>query len=200
MKSEYQNSWKVYIISEHFLLRLGLKTILEELGVKAEIQEISEWREWTKILNEAAFVIIDMESIPEKERLNFDSLPDKFPKCKVFLLGNGTENKVLLKNFISVKDNQQEILDKFQRFFIEQPDEDEMPKESSVLSEREIEVLKEVSMGYSNKEIADRLFISINTVITHRKNITEKLEIKTIAGLTVYALMNKLIRPEDSQK
>ena len=103
-------------------------------------------------------------------------------------------------DIISVADSQQEILDKFQRFFFEEPDNDDPQNESSVLSDREIDVLKEVSKGYSNKEIADRLFISINTVITHRKKITEKLEIKTIAGLTVYALMNKLIRPEDSQK
>ncbi|MDA3854290.1 MAG: LuxR C-terminal-related transcriptional regulator [Bacteroidales bacterium] len=66
-----------------------------------------------------------------------------------------------------------------------------------LLTEREIEVLCKVAQGKANKEIADKLFISINTVITHRKNITEKLGIKTIAGLTVYAIMNGIINPEE---
>jgi DNA-binding CsgD family transcriptional regulator len=63
----------------------------------------------------------------------------------------------------------------------------------SQLSEREIEILKLIALGYTNKEIGDKLFISIHTVITHRKNITSKLGIKTIAGLTVYAILNKII-------
>lgn len=61
------------------------------------------------------------------------------------------------------------------------------------LSEREIEVLKLVALGYSNKEIAEKLFISIHTVMSHRKNITEKLGIKSISGLTVYAIINNYI-------
>ena len=64
------------------------------------------------------------------------------------------------------------------------------------LTQREKEVLRRVAMGYSNKEIADSLFISIHTVITHRKNITGKLGIKSISGLTVYAIINHLIDPD----
>ncbi len=58
------------------------------------------------------------------------------------------------------------------------------------LSDREIEILVSVAQGLLNKEIADRHNISINTVITHRKNITRKIGIKTVAGLTVYAILN----------
>ncbi len=61
------------------------------------------------------------------------------------------------------------------------------------LTIREKDVIRHVAIGYSNKEIADRLNISIHTVISHRKNITEKLNIRSISGLTVYAIMNKLI-------
>ena len=69
--------------------------------------------------------------------------------------------------------------------------------EKDLLSDREKEVVKEIARGLTNKEIADKLFISVFTVTTHRKNITQKLGIKTIAGLTVYALMNGLISPEE---
>lgn len=61
------------------------------------------------------------------------------------------------------------------------------------LSEREKEILVLVAQGLLNKEIADRCSISVNTVITHRKNITRKTGIKTVAGLTVYAILNGLI-------
>lgn len=63
------------------------------------------------------------------------------------------------------------------------------------LSPREVDVLKCVALGKSNKEIADKLFISIHTVITHRKNITTKLGIKSTSGLTIYAIMEGYIEP-----
>ena len=65
--------------------------------------------------------------------------------------------------------------------------------ESEELSSREKEILVCVAKGMLNKEIADYYNISIYTVITHRKNITRKTGIKTVAGLTVYALLNNLI-------
>ncbi|MFR9602412.1 MAG: helix-turn-helix transcriptional regulator [Rikenellaceae bacterium] len=61
--------------------------------------------------------------------------------------------------------------------------------EKDVLSPREIEVTKLLVEGLINKEIASRLSISLTTVITHRKNIFEKLGIKSVAGLTIYAVM-----------
>ncbi len=66
-------------------------------------------------------------------------------------------------------------------------------KANTNLSEREIDVLKLIAHGKTNKDIAERLFISVHTVITHRKNITEKLGIKSISGLTVFAILNNLI-------
>lgn len=61
------------------------------------------------------------------------------------------------------------------------------------LSEREREIIICLVQGMSNKEIADHLFISVNTVMTHRRNITRKLEIHSVAGLTIYAIANNLI-------
>lgn len=62
--------------------------------------------------------------------------------------------------------------------------------QEKVLSDREIEVLALVAQGYINKEIAEKLFISTTTVITHRKNIQEKLGLKTVSSLTIYAVKN----------
>lgn len=68
---------------------------------------------------------------------------------------------------------------------------------STELSEREKTILAYVAKGMTNKEIAEILFLSTHTIITHRKNITGKLGIKTISGLTIYAILNNLIKMED---
>jgi len=65
------------------------------------------------------------------------------------------------------------------------------------LTAREKEVLRLIALGNTNKVIAETLFISMHTVISHRKNITEKLGIKSISGLTVYAIIQKIIAPTD---
>lgn len=69
--------------------------------------------------------------------------------------------------------------------------------DSHDLSDRERDVLILVARGMANKEIAERLNISIHTVMSHRKNITHKTGIKSVAGLTVYALLNNLIDQND---
>lgn len=62
-----------------------------------------------------------------------------------------------------------------------------------ILSQREKEIIREVAKGKANKEIAESLFISVNTVTTHRRNICAKLDIHTAAGLTVFAIINHLV-------
>ena len=71
---------------------------------------------------------------------------------------------------------------------------------SKGLSPREIEVLTHIVRGYINKEIADKLCISLSTVITQRKNITEKLKRKSVGALTVYAVMQGYIDIEEIDK
>lgn len=61
------------------------------------------------------------------------------------------------------------------------------------LSERETDVLKLLTSGNSNKEIADQLNISTHTVISHRKNISQKTGIKSVSGLTIYAVVKNII-------
>ena len=69
----------------------------------------------------------------------------------------------------------------------------EIVEDDNSLSSREKEILVCVAKGMINKEIADALNISVHTVISHRKNISHKTGIKTVAGLTVYALLNHLL-------
>lgn len=75
----------------------------------------------------------------------------------------------------------------------EAPDTDE----SEALSAREKDIVVCVAKGMANKEIADKLCLSINTVTTHRRNIARKLQIHSSAGITIYAIVNKLVTLEE---
>lgn len=68
--------------------------------------------------------------------------------------------------------------------------------ERQPISQRELDVLKLIASGFLNKEIADKLNISLNTVLSHRKNITSKLGIKTVSGLTFYCISHGYISPD----
>ena len=66
-----------------------------------------------------------------------------------------------------------------------------------LLSQREKEIVVCVVKGMTNREIADRLFLSTHTVVTHRRNIARKLQIHSASGLTIYAIVNKLVELSD---
>ncbi|MEA3462226.1 MAG: LuxR C-terminal-related transcriptional regulator [Bacteroidota bacterium] len=68
---------------------------------------------------------------------------------------------------------------------------------SSDLSPRETTIVRLVSMGLTNRQIAEKLFLSAHTVMTHRKNINSKLGIKSVSGLTIYAIVNNIITIEE---
>lgn len=69
--------------------------------------------------------------------------------------------------------------------------------DNDTLSTREKEIIIGIVEGLSNKEIADKLYLSIHTVITHRRNITKKLQIHSTSGLTIYAIVNGLVQIEE---
>ncbi|MCH5335354.1 MAG: helix-turn-helix transcriptional regulator [Alistipes sp.] len=71
------------------------------------------------------------------------------------------------------------------------------PAETTDLSPREREVLVMIAKGLMNKEIADRLGIGLTTVISHRRNLSSKLGIKSVSGLTIYAVMRGYVDADD---
>ncbi|TKG95743.1 response regulator transcription factor [Puteibacter caeruleilacunae] len=187
------------IAAQHFIYRLGIKTITGVIGVDLDVYEASSFLEIKEYLTNQScdFIIID-EHILEADKNDLQSLKLLCPQCKYLVFCDSLNSRCEHPHAIHPTDSQKKTLEKLQKFFFE-PEEDNESQDptTDILSEREIEVLKKIALGYANKEIADLLYISINTVITHRKNITEKLGIKTIAGLTVFAIMNNFIKPDD---
>ena len=98
---------------------------------------------------------------------------------------------------ISVYDSKAILLNKLRDQVKNSPKSVTQQDTSDDLTDREKDVLQKVALGKTNKEVANELFISTHTVISHRKNITRKLGIKTVSGLTVYAILNQLIKLED---
>jgi len=91
---------------------------------------------------------------------------------------------------ISIRNGVDIVRDKIEGIL---PSKTEARNNPTALSQREIQVLREIASGKTNKEIADTLCISVNTVITHRKNISSKLEIRSASGLALYAMMNGIL-------
>ena len=96
------------------------------------------------------------------------------------------------KDVIEINDSKQKVVTKIFNLLNDNKLSQDKP-ESVELSNRETDVLVALVKGMTNKEISDKLFISIHTVITHRKNIIRKTGIKSVSGLTVYALLNNLV-------
>ena len=105
----------------------------------------------------------------------------------LYILSRDVRKHIILEDYVLAP-----LLDKRDRHELE-ASLDLAHREEDGLSAREKEILVCVAKGLLNKEIADVCNLSIHTVITHRKNITRKTGIKTVAGLTVYALLNNLI-------
>lgn len=121
----------------------------------------------------------------------------EYPHVTVFALVTSYLEHAALAPFngvIEINDTKQIIIGKLNEFV-----QSETPKRNDdvELSKRETDVLVAVAKGMMNKEIADQMNISIHTVISHRKNITRKIGIKSVSGLTVYALLNNLITEDE---
>jgi len=139
-------------------------------------------------------IIINPSVIDFGKRYMIKSLFQSYPSVILIALVSNYVENALLKQYhavIEINDNKQKIESKL-RESLTNANVNEI-KDNYELSGREIDVLIAVAKGKMNKEIADDLHISIHTVMSHRKNISRKTGIKSVSGLTVYALLNNLI-------
>jgi len=181
---------KVAVVHRSEIIRKGLASILNPLW-KGDILQILDIHSFFK---RGFCQTCRMLVFTEAEQMDqIKELPDNSIFVALFDTEKQIEQHFLKSDAVSLRSDFsifQKIIEDFRRNNVPQAiDENE-------LTLREKEILRQVAMGLSNKEIADTLFISIHTVITHRKNITGKLGIKSISGLTVYAIINRLIDPD----
>jgi len=106
------------------------------------------------------------------------------------------ELKDIFDEIIQIGDTRLKIKNKLNSL-VNNTKANQRPVHDSTLSTREKDVIKLLAKGLSNKEISEQLFISPHTAITHRRNITRKLNIRSVAGLIVYAIINEIVTVEE---
>ncbi len=192
----------VLLIEPSFLIREGIKTMLSNLGNPYRMEEIdTPVDDLEKHINKLhpTLIMINPVLIPKMVTLPRDSESD----CNPLFIGLITENaSIQTKSKFDILlnlDGDRNELFKTMEKVMQLLGKTQNETDNNTLSERELSILKLVALGNTNNEIAERLFISTHTVMTHRKNITRKLGIKTVSGLTVYAILNQHIKMEEIQ-
>lgn len=185
---------QIVIIIKDTLQYLGLQHLLASYFSPVEITYYDSFVSFSESgADTYDYYITDSEQFV----LNADFFLPRKNKTLILIKENKCSLASSFSNFLTVTASQEFIIDQLQGLFASEnvtPFPGEGNKE---LSSREIEVLQSIVKGAINKEIADKLSISLNTVLSHRKNITTKLGIKTVSGLTFYAIMNGYISADD---
>ncbi|MBO7203568.1 MAG: response regulator transcription factor [Bacteroidales bacterium] len=190
---------KIILITPSKIIARGINAILSDYGdfrLEAILSDISRENENVLKNTSVDIIIIDTGLWGYSSRRQFRSLISEYSDAAIIgvnTLALDEESKKLYDELFSIYDAPSVIINKLRAANTSERELSEQNKNE--LSIREQEILVCVAKGMLNKEIADKFNISIHTVITHRKNITKKTGIKTVAGLTVYALLNNLIDP-----
>ncbi|MBE9468128.1 MAG: response regulator transcription factor [Bacteroidetes bacterium] len=193
---------KFIIADKSFLVRRGLVCTIEEFESFEVVRELDNEKSLFKAIAKLSpdFVIINLNFYKSLRLKEFNSLTKK-NKTKIIKLIDKNKDDVFFNEtdyYIDINDSKSNIINQI-KDITEQFLKSEKTSKNSILSNREKDVLRHIALGLTNKEVADKLFISIHTVVSHRKNITKKLDIHTVSGLTIYAILNKIIDIESSK-
>lgn len=186
---------KIFIGESSYIIRKGIIQLLSQFKEVDIIKEFSTSDELEKALLESSPNILIINTAFNHEDIE-TAISESEHQPVILHLFNTQLPHDSTKTHLSVFENKATLTEKIENA-IYISNENENINDSEELSPREKLVLKHVALGQTNKEIAEKLFISTHTVISHRKNITRKLNIKTVSGLTVYAILNKIIGIDD---
>lgn len=204
----------VLLTDDHQIIIDGLKSLLknqDEINVAAEA---CNGREAIRILELISIDVLLMD-IDMPVMNGIDALKEirkNHPKVKIIILSMHNEAG-MIKSLIDLGANgyllkscsQTELIDAIKKVALGQSyfssdvtlallkPAAKQGQQNEILTEREIEILKLIAAGFSNKEIGDQLFISHRTVDTHRTNLMKKLDVSNIAGLISYAIRNGIV-------
>lgn len=207
---------RILIADDHAIIRKGLRQILLEEYPSAKIEEVGDAEAAINktITNEWDVVICDL-SMPGRSGLDVvQHIKQNFPKLPVLILSIHPEEQYAVRalragaaGYLSKDAATEELVKAVQRILqgrkyisaslaeimASELDQDVSKPPHELLSDRELQVFQSIAAGKAVSEIAEKLSLSVTTVSTYRARILEKMDIKTNADMTRYALENKLI-------
>lgn len=195
------NVLRVLVASSSVIIRSGLSSVLRrlhELNIQPVEISTPEMLEHYTSLHTPDIIMIDPTFGGWFNLEEFKEAYNKLTSVKFVAIIASVIDSMQLKDYnerIALYDNVEVIAEKLNALM---KTEDEIQdNDAEPLSQREKEIITYVVKGLTNKEIADNLCLSVHTVITHRRNIARKLQIHSPAGLTIYAIVNKLVELKD---
>jgi DNA-binding NarL/FixJ family response regulator len=200
------NALKIALAEPSAIIRTGLVSILKHLpGFHFQLIEIASTEQLPDALrtNKPDILIVN-PVIPGSFSLETIKEESGCKEMKCIALIYQSFDLSLLRQYdeqISIFDSADELRHKIERLdHTSVRKEQEGTEDQQLLSAREKDIVIGVVKRMTNREIADSLFISTHTVITHRRNIARKLQIHSASGLTIYAIVNKLVELSDIQQ
>jgi DNA-binding CsgD family transcriptional regulator len=183
---------KMVVVGSNTLALIGLRQLLQRVMPMVEVDTLNSFAELTANQPEQYFHFFVSMEIVLSERAFFMER-----RRRTIVLTTTQQETAQMPDFhcLYINQSEQQLLHTLLQ--LQQhghsdgrnlPPEMKAERERQVLTRREIEVMVLVVQGYINKEVADKLNISLSTVITHRKNIMEKLGLKSVSALTIFAV------------
>lgn len=195
-------SVKIAIAEPSAIVRAGLEAQLRKLQhYKAQIiylmdEQRREWQDVAAVISADIYLINPMLTGANPHA----QLPDLAFETKLMAIDYGGCDPGILREYdgvIRLTDSPAQISEAIDILLQNEQAVASANLEAQMLTPREREIIICVVKGMTNKEIAGQLYLSTHTVITHRRNISKKLQIHSPSGLTIYAIMNKLVELED---
>jgi len=207
------------IADDHKVFRDGIVSILEDIEDIQVTQQADDGKEVLELLEkeQPQVILMDITMKDTSGIVTTKVVKEKYPAIKVIILSMHSESAYIVKSLEAgasgyllkdagstemirairtVQDGATYYSQQVSTILVQhitQGSSGKTSKKDSPLTPREIEILKLISEEYSNPEIAEKLFISIRTVDTHRRNLLEKLQVKNTAGLVRYAIKHGIV-------
>ena len=190
---------RVIICEASEMISIGLAEIVDGMAQFDVVSRLDNPEHLSEKITalDANLLVIDPMLLGFQNKDFLSQLGKEHPNVVIIALVSSCLDHAMLTPYngiIEINDTRSKIISKMNEFVQSEATKNTDDVE---LSKRETDVLVAVAKGMMNKEIADQMNISIHTVISHRKNITRKTGIKSVSGLTVYALLNNLIDEKD---